>query len=133
MILPSLGLITVRVSVNWMRIFRVAARLVMCGSSVSMSWRAATTTLPPGFACAYADSGAKRRRSAATVPSRSFARVMMVSLISGAQPVRRVRDRLRRRHEVSQPDPLVRSRPLLVDPDVAGAVLNGGDAGGSQD
>ena len=39
--LPSFGSMTTSVSMNWMRILRVAARLVMWGSRVSMSCRAA--------------------------------------------------------------------------------------------
>jgi hypothetical protein len=54
-----------------MRIFRVAARLVMCGSSVSMSWRAASTILPPALACAGAEDG--RVNSMATANSDSTA------------------------------------------------------------
>src|SRR5436309_13566263 len=110
---------------NWMRILRVAARLVMCGSSVSMSWRAAKTILPPGFACAYTVSGATRRSS-------TTASVLMV-VSSRAELVGRVRDRPGGRDQIFQGNALVRRRPLLVDADVARAVLHGGDPVRHQD
>src|SRR6266849_6514965 len=60
--LPSFGSMTTSVSMNWMRILRVAARLVMCGSRVSMSCRAAKTSRPPAFAATVG-------RGTATPPS----------------------------------------------------------------
>src|SRR5882762_10747593 len=108
---------TVSVSVNWMRILRVAARLVMCGSSVSMSWRAAKTILPPGLACANAVSGARRSSVTAAIV------LMLVSSRSRAELMGGVRDRSRRRDQIFQRHALVRRRPLLIYADVARAVL----------
>src|SRR5262249_52914117 len=48
--------------------------------------------------------------------------------LSAAQPIGGVRDRARGRDQVGQRNALVRRRPLLVDPDVSGAVLHGGDS-----
>src|SRR5207247_7737255 len=50
---------------------------------------------------------------------------MVVS--SRAELVSRVRDRPGRRDQIFQGNALVRRRPLLVDADVARAVLHGGD------
>src|SRR2546430_17120677 len=110
-----------------MRILRVAARLVMCGSSVSMSWRAAKTILPPGLACANAVSGASRSSATAAIV------LMLVSSRSRAELMGGVRDRPRRRDQIFQRHALVRRRPLLVDANVARAVLHGRDAVGHQD
>src|SRR5262245_59519071 len=99
---------TVNVSVSWMRILRVAAWLVRGLSSVSMSCREANTNLP-GFACASAVVGDSKS-------SRIAAIVLMDRLLSSrAELMGRVGDRPRRRDEISQRDPFVRSRPLLVD------------------
>src|SRR5207237_5990447 len=110
-----------------MRILRVAARLVMCGSSVSMSWRAAKTILPPGLVCAKAVSGARRSSATAAIV------LMLVSSRSRAELMGGVRDRPRRRDQIFQRHALVRRRPLLVDANVARAVLHGRDAVRHQD
>src|SRR5437867_9712890 len=118
---------TVSVSVNWMRILRVAARLVTCGSIVLKSCRAANKSLPPGLACACAASGVRSSsRTAAIV-------LMVVSSRSRAELVGRVRDGPGRGDQVFQRNALVRCRPLFIDADIAGAVLHGRDAVGHQD
>src|SRR5258705_11934749 len=94
----------------------------MCGSSVSMSCRAANMILPPGFACANAVSGARRSSPIAAIV------LMLVPSRSRAELVGRVRDGQSRRDEIVQRHPLIRCRPLLVDADVARAVLHAGDA-----
>src|SRR5712692_8311277 len=71
--LPSFGSMATSVSINWMRILRVAARLVMCGSSVSMSWRAAKTSRPPAFA-ATLGRGTATHMSAVTSASQGVIR-----------------------------------------------------------
>src|SRR5436305_10763218 len=117
-----------------MRILRVAARLVMCGSSVSMSWRAAKTILPPALACANAVRGASDVAAGARRSSATAAIVLMlVSSRSRAELMGRVRDRSRRRHQILQGHALVRRGPFLVDADVARTVLHGRDAVGCQD
>src|SRR5438309_8981076 len=110
-----------------MRILRVAARLVMCGSSVSMSWRAANTILPPGLACANAVSGARRSSATTAIV------LMLVSSRSRAELMGGIRDRSRRRDQIFQRHALVRRRPFLIYADVARAVLHGRDAVGHQD
>src|SRR5438309_7979597 len=110
-----------------MRILRVAARLVMCGSSVSRSWRAAKTILPRGLAWANGVSGARRSSARAAIV------LMLVSSRSRAELMGGVRDRPRRRDQIFQRHALVRRRPFLIYADVARAVLHGRDAVGHQD
>src|SRR5215475_3338739 len=80
---PSFGSMTVSVSRNWMRILRVAARLVTCGSRVSISWRAAKTRRPPAFAATVGRGSATPPSTAARashrVSCRSERRVGMAS------------------------------------------------------
>src|SRR5215831_7384539 len=113
-----------------MRILRVAARLVMCGSSVSMSWRAAKTSLPPGFA--WANASALQASVASTSSARIVVFIMLISPRSRAQRVCGVRDRPRGDHQIFQRHTLVRRGPLLVDANVARTVLHGRDAVGHQ-